>query len=58
MLRLLGACCVLTVRCTVCVLQLGETKSCDTVGAMLKILKSKNKALTFEGQFLMCVNAL
>ena len=31
---------------------MGEEKQCDTVGAMVKILK-RNKVVTFEGEFLM-----
>ena len=34
------------------IVQKGEEKHCDTVGAMLKILK-RRKAIDFEGQFLM-----
>ena len=34
------------------IVEVGETKHCDTVGAMLKILKNR-KVITFEGQFLM-----
>mmetsp|Transcript_5843 Transcript_5843/g.11049 ORF Transcript_5843/g.11049 Transcript_5843/m.11049 type:complete len:87 (-) Transcript_5843:121-381(-) len=32
--------------------EVGETKQCDTVGAMLKILK-KRKVINFKGIFLM-----
>ena len=32
--------------------EVGETKHCDTVGAMLKILK-KRKVITFKGIFVM-----
>ena len=34
------------------IVQKGEEKHCDTVGAMLKILK-RNKAIDFKGVFLM-----
>ena len=34
------------------IVEVGETKHCDTVGAMLKILKNK-KVIDFKGQFLM-----
>merc|ERR1711916_118334 len=34
------------------IVEVGETKHCDTVGAMLKILKNK-KVIDFNGLFLM-----
>mmetsp|Transcript_82400 Transcript_82400/g.176477 ORF Transcript_82400/g.176477 Transcript_82400/m.176477 type:complete len:83 (-) Transcript_82400:306-554(-) len=34
------------------IVEVGETKACDTVGAMLKLLK-KEKKITFQQQFLM-----
>ena len=34
------------------IVEVGEEKHCDTVGAMLKILKNK-KVIDFKGQFLM-----